>query len=148
MTCISSGVCCAANRARLLVDVVLPKPLGEGRELAFDIGGLLRLQLRRAELMVTGTVTGGAGRNAARGVSGKSQTNGGVVFAKGTPGLKALADKRRQAIGSAREIGPDIGRILRRQRLRDRIHRAPRALPRTKIIELFVDRRAIHPGQS
>src|SRR5580692_9464969 len=39
------------NRAHLLVDVVLAKALGEGRELAFDIGGLLRLQLRRAELM-------------------------------------------------------------------------------------------------
>src|ERR1700730_1883355 len=109
MTCISSGVCCAANRARLLVDVVLPKPLGEGCELAFDIGGLLRLQLRRAELMVTGTVTGGAGRNAARGVSGKSQANGGIVFPKGMPGLKTLADEGRQAVGAAGEISPDFG---------------------------------------
>lgn len=43
------------NRAHLLVDVVLPKTLGEGRELALDIDRLLRLQLRRAELM-TATV--------------------------------------------------------------------------------------------
>ena len=33
--------------AHLLVDVILPKLLGEGHELALDIGGLLRLQLRR-----------------------------------------------------------------------------------------------------
>src|SRR5260370_22500793 len=78
--------------AHLLVDVVLPKPLGEGRKLAFDVDGLLRLQLRRAELMVAGTVTRGAGRNSARGVSGKSQANGGIILPKGMPGLKTLAD--------------------------------------------------------
>src|SRR5260370_40289298 len=121
------------NGAQLLVDVVLPKPLGEGRELALDIGGLLRLQLRRAEIMVAGTVTGGARRNPACGVPGKSQANGGIVFAKGMPGLKMLADEGRQAVGTAREVSPDIGKISRRQRLRDRVHRTPRPLSRAKI---------------
>ena len=41
--------------AHLLVDVVLAKPLRERRELALDIGRLLRLQLRRTELVVAGT---------------------------------------------------------------------------------------------
>src|SRR6516225_9641282 len=135
------------DRAHLFVDVVLAKPLGKGRELALDIGGLLRLQLRRAELVVPGTVTRGARRNPARGVSGKNQTNGRTVFAKGMPRLKTLGDKGRQAVGSAREISPGIGPILRRQRLRDRIHGTPRPLPRTKIIELLVDDRRIHPSQ-
>src|SRR6516162_1853258 len=135
------------DRAHLFVDVVLAKPLGKGRELALDIGGLLRLQLRRAELMVPGTVTCGARRNSARGVSGKNEANGRVVFAKGMPGLKTLADKGRQAVGAAREISPGIGPILRRQRLRDRVHGTPRPLPRTKVVELLVDRRAVHPGQ-
>jgi hypothetical protein len=36
-------------------------------------------------------------------------------FAKGMSGLKTLADKRRQSVGAAREISPDIGRILHRQ---------------------------------
>ena len=36
------------NSAHLLIDVVLAKPLGERRELALDIGRLLRLQLRCA----------------------------------------------------------------------------------------------------
>jgi hypothetical protein len=91
------------NGAHLLVDVVLPKPLGEGRELALDIGRLLRLQLRRAEFMVGRTVAGRRRRNPARGVPGKNETNGGIVFAKGMPGLKALADKGRQAVGAACE---------------------------------------------
>jgi hypothetical protein len=84
--------------AHLLVDVVLAKPLGKGRELALDIGGLLRLQLRRAELVVPGTVTCGARRNPARGVSGKNQTNGRIVFAKGMPGLKTLAGKGQRPL--------------------------------------------------
>jgi hypothetical protein len=82
--------------------------LGEGRELTFDIGGLLRLQLRRAEFMVAGTVTGGARRNAACGIPGKGQANGRIVFPKGVPGLKTLADKGRQAVGAACELSPDI----------------------------------------
>src|ERR1700730_2099279 len=135
------------NRAHLLVDVVLAKALGECRKLALDIGRLLRLQLRRAKLMIARTVTGGTGRDSACGVSGKSQANGGVVFAKGMPGLKSLADKGRQSVGAAGEISPDIGRILPRERLRDRIHGTPRPLPGTKVVELLVDRRTIHPGQ-
>jgi hypothetical protein len=103
------------NRAHLLIDVVLAKPLGEGRELALDIGGLLCLQLRRAELMVAGTVTGGAWRNAACGIPGKGQANGRIGFPKGVPGLKTLADKGRQAVGAACELSADIDRGLRRQ---------------------------------
>ena len=38
-----------------LTKSVLEKPLGERRELALDIGRLLRLQLRRTELVVAGT---------------------------------------------------------------------------------------------
>jgi len=91
------------NRAHLLVDVVLTKPLGEGRELALDIGRLLGLQLRRPELMVARTVTGGARGDPACGVAGKSQANGAVVFAKRMPGFKMLADKGRQAVAAACE---------------------------------------------
>jgi hypothetical protein len=89
--------------------------LGEGRELALDIGGLLCLQLRRAELMVAGTVTGGAWRNPASDIPSKGQANGRIVFAKGMPGLKTLAGKGRQAVGAACELSPDIDRGLRRQ---------------------------------
>ena len=103
------------DRAHLLVDVVLAKPLGKGRELALDVGGLLRLQLRRAELVVPGTVTYSARRNSARGVSGKNQANGRIGFPKGMPGLKTLADKGRQAVGAACELSADIDRGLRRQ---------------------------------
>ena len=74
-----------SNGAHLLVDVVLPKPLGEGCELALDIGGLLCLQLGRAEFMVARTVTGGARRNAARGIPGKREANGRIVFPQGMP---------------------------------------------------------------
>src|SRR6516165_11189516 len=76
------------DRAHLLVDVVLTKSLSEHRELALDIGRLLRLQLRRAELVITRTVAGGARWNPARGVPGKNEANCGVVFTKGMPGLK------------------------------------------------------------
>jgi hypothetical protein len=107
------------NCAHLLVDVVLAKPLGKRRELALDIGRLLRLQLRRAELMITLTVTRGTRRDSACGIPGKSQANGGIVFAKGMHGLKTLPDKGRQPVAAAREISPDIGRVLRRQRLRN-----------------------------
>ena len=71
--------------------VVLEKPLGERRELALDRGRLLRLQLRRTELVVAGTWHAAQGGILARGVSGKNEANGGVVFAKGMPDLKLLA---------------------------------------------------------
>ena len=103
------------NRAHLLIDVVLAKPLGKCRELALDTGRLLCLQLRRAELVVPGTVTGGAWRNAACGIPRKGQANGRIGFPKGLPGLKTLADKGRQAVGAACELSADIDRGLRRQ---------------------------------
>jgi hypothetical protein len=113
--------------------VIGSKPLGEGRELALDIGGLLCLQLRRAELMVAGTVTGGARRNAACGIPGKGQANGRIFFSKGMPGLKTLADKGRQAVGAACELSPDIDRTLRRQaasaRYTNRAGRRPARFP-------------------
>jgi len=104
-----------SNRAHLLIDVVLAKPLGKCRELALDTGRLLCLQLRRAELVVPGTVTGGAWRNAACGIPRKGQANGRIGFPKGLPGLKTLADKGRQAVGAACELSADIDRGLRRQ---------------------------------
>jgi hypothetical protein len=81
-------------------------PLGERRKLALDIDRLLGFQLR-AELVVARTVTGGARRDPACGVFGKSQANGGVVFAKRTPGLPPkggrplvrLANKPRPCAG-------------------------------------------------
>src|SRR6516162_10921107 len=135
------------NRAHLLVDVVLAKPLGECSKLPLDIGRLLRLQLGRPEFMVARTVTGGARWDPARRVPGKNKANGGVVFAKGMPGLKTLADKGREPVSAAREISPDIGRVLSRQRLSDRVHCAPRAFARAKIVELFVNRYTIHSGK-
>src|SRR6266446_6589586 len=56
--------------AHLLIDVVLPHGLGERRELAFDVSGMLTMQRRRSELSSAGAVTGRAGRDAARGVAG------------------------------------------------------------------------------
>jgi hypothetical protein len=53
--------------------------------------------------MVARTVTGGARGDPACGVAGKSQANGGVVFAKRMPGFKMLADKGRQAVAAACE---------------------------------------------
>jgi hypothetical protein len=73
------------NRAHLLVDVVLAKPLGKGRELALDIGGLLRLQLRRAELVVPGTVTCGARRNPPRGSPTKTRRMAGFSSRRECP---------------------------------------------------------------
>jgi hypothetical protein len=43
MACLSSGVGVRRNGAHLLVDVVVVRALGEERELALDIGGLLSL---------------------------------------------------------------------------------------------------------
>ena len=100
MTCISSGVSCAAILRICSMMSYCRNPLGERRKLALDIDRLLGFQLRRAELVVARTVTGGTRRDPACGVSGKSQANGGVVFAKRTPGLKMLGDKGRQAIGA------------------------------------------------
>src|SRR5258708_4335434 len=135
------------NRAHLLIDVILAHTLSEGRQLALDIGEHLTLQSRRAELAGGRTMTDRARRNAARRVSGKYESNRRIFFAKGVPGLETLADGRRQSIGAARKIGPDIGRISRRQRLRDRVHGAPRPLARAKVVELLVDDGGIHARQ-
>ena len=98
----------------MLVDVVLAKPLGERRELALDRGRLLRLQLRRTELVVAGTWHAAQGGILARGVSGKNEANGGVVFAKGMPDLKLLAENGAARSPRLAKI-PDIARIFRRQ---------------------------------
>src|SRR6516162_3404377 len=92
-------------------------------------------------------MTGSTWRNTACGIAGEDEANGRIVFAKGMSGLKALADKRWQPVAAAREISPDIRRVLRGQRLRDRIHRTPRPLPRAEVVKLLVNRYTVHPGK-
>ena len=50
----------------------------------------------------------------ARGVSGKNEANGGIVFAKGMPDLKLLAENGAARSPRLAKI-PDIARIFRRQ---------------------------------
>src|SRR5712675_2067829 len=49
--------------AHLLIDIILAAALGEGGKLPFDVGGVLPLQRRRADLETAGAMTGGTGRN-------------------------------------------------------------------------------------
>ena len=59
MHLVSRQLCC--NCAHPLVDVVLPHALGESRELALDLSGVLALQYGGAELLRARAVTGCAG---------------------------------------------------------------------------------------
>src|SRR6266481_7377428 len=135
------------NRAHPLVDVILPHALSKGRELTFDIGGPLPLQRRCAELDVGRAVTCGARRNAARRVSVECEANRGSVLPRRIPALRALVADGHQSVGTAGKVRCHIGRSLRRECLRDPIHGTPPPLARTKVIELLIDDRSIHPRE-
>ena len=87
------------NCAHLLVDVVLPHALGESRELAFDVGGMLALQRRGSELMGARAVTGCAGRDPASGIAGKDQANRRIALPQAAP---ALGERLRRLPAAAR----------------------------------------------
>ncbi len=84
--------------AHLLVHVVLTESLSERRKLTLDIGRLLRLQLRRADLLVARTMTGGTRRDATCRIAGKDQANGGIALPQRMPGLETLSLDGRQAV--------------------------------------------------
>ena len=68
------------GRSHLLIDVILANPLGEGRELPFEVSGMLPLQCRNSDFKTAGTVTGGAWRDATLRIAGKNQALRRVAF--------------------------------------------------------------------
>jgi hypothetical protein len=68
------------GRSHLLIDVILANALGEGRELPFEVSGMLSLQRRRSDFETAGAVTGGAGRDATLRIASKNQTLRRVAF--------------------------------------------------------------------
>ena len=52
------------DHAHLLEDIVLADALRKGRELSFDVVGMLSLQSRGSELVAAGTMACGTGRDA------------------------------------------------------------------------------------
>src|SRR5882724_2856647 len=136
------------DRAHLFIDVVLPHPLGESCELAFDVSGVLALQPRSSELMAARAMTGRAGWDPAPGVASEDEANGRIALPQAATALgNAFAGHWREPIRTTGEIRRDVGRRLRGQGGRDRAHDAPEALARAIIVELFVDDRGIHSGE-
>ena len=146
--CISSGVSSCGDCAHLFIDVVLPNALGESRELAFDIFGVLSSQRRSSQLMSARAMTGCAGRDPAPWIAGKDQAKRRIALPQAAPALgSAFAGDRGQPLGAAGEIGGHVSRVLNAQGGRDRAHDAPKALARAIIVELFVDDRRIHSSE-
>src|SRR5271163_3828809 len=101
------------DHAHLFVDVVLSHALGEGGELALDVLGMLAAQRWRTELLGAGPVTSGARRNAALGIAGKDQADGGIPLSQTAARLRdAFTGYSIQPAGTMGEIGRDIGRVL------------------------------------
>src|SRR5271156_2534752 len=136
------------DHAHLFVDVVLPHVLGECRELAFQVLGMLTPQWRRPEFLSVWPMTGGAGWNAALRIAGKDQADRGIWLAQTAAALRfALTGYWRQPSRTMGEIGRHIGRVLIAQGGRDRAHSRPYTFARAEIIELFVDHGCIHAGK-
>jgi hypothetical protein len=138
----------SCDGTHLLVDVVLPHALGEGRELPFDVSGVLALQRRGSKLLGTRAMTGGAGWDPALGIAGKDQTKGRIALPQAAPALgNAFAGDRRQPVRTTGEIGRHVSRVLNAQGGSDRAHNAPKAFARAVVVELFVDDHRIHSGE-
>ena len=85
------------KRTHLLVDVVLPYALGEGRELAFYVRSVLTFQRWSSELLSARAMTGGAGRDPAAGIAGKDQTNRRIALAASHSARLSSGSSRRSA---------------------------------------------------
>src|ERR1700733_9706142 len=136
------------NLAHLLVNVILPHVLSEGRELTFDVLGMLTPQRRRTKFLRVRAVTGRAGRYSPLRIASKSQADTGVMLPQTAATLRnAFTGDRQQSIRLMGEIGGHVGGILLAQRGSDGVHGAPKPLARTVIVELLVDYRRIHARQ-
>src|SRR5215831_5915639 len=67
------GIQRSRDLAHLLVDVVVPRPGGEGFELRLEVGALLSFERRRTLLEPERAMTGGAGRDGPNGIAERDQ---------------------------------------------------------------------------
>jgi len=66
--------------AHLLIDVVLPRALGKGRQLPRDIGGVLAGQRRGADFVAKRPMATSARRNSALLIANEDQAPGSIPF--------------------------------------------------------------------
>src|SRR5580692_4643010 len=115
------GLQLVRDHAHLFVDIVPSSAFGEGRELFFNILGMLVPQRRSSELLGAGPVTSGAGGNAALGVAGEDQADRGVRLSETPPALRdAFTGYWIQPSATMGEISRHIGRVLIARGGRDR----------------------------
>src|SRR6266404_2589240 len=93
------------NRAHLLVDVVVPHALREGRELTLDVRDVLTAERGRAEFLGTRSVTGRACRYPTLGIPGKYQADRRISLPETVSGFGSTFCGDRRQSGTMREIG-------------------------------------------
>src|SRR5271168_3291830 len=93
-------------------------------------------------------MTGRAGWDFTLWIAGKNQANAGIALPQTAATLRKAFAAHLQSIRSTGEIRGDVGGILFVQGGSDGVHDPEKALARTEIVELFVDCRRIHAGES
>src|SRR6478672_12257651 len=97
------------DHAHLLEDIVLADALRKGRELSFDVVGMLSLQSRGSKLVTAGTMACGTGRDATLRVARIDEALRRIGLPQAAARLgNAIPPQRRQSVGLNGKISSNV----------------------------------------